>query len=90
VLPLALVLLGFSGAWMTHLRALRPYSSLLIALSLLALVFAWKPVFRPPAHCGASGIGGARPRRALRTAFVIISVFTATLLLMPCIAPLFY
>jgi mercuric ion transport protein len=90
VLPLVLVLLGFSGAWMTHLRVLRPYSSLLIALSLLALVFAWKPVFRPTAHCGASGIVGARSRRALRTAFVIISAFTATLLLVPCIAPLFY
>jgi mercuric ion transport protein len=90
VLPLVLVLLGFSGAWMIHLRAMRPYSSALIAISALALVFAWRPVFRPAPRCATSGVVGARSRRALRTAFVVISVFTASLLVVPLIAPLFY
>jgi mercuric ion transport protein len=90
VLPLVLVLLGFSGAWMIHMRAIRPYSSVLIAISTLALVYAWKPVFCSAARCGTSGLVGARPRRVLRVVFVVISAFTATLLLVPLIAPLFY
>jgi len=90
VLPLILVLLGFSGAWMIHLHAMRPYSSILVAVSVLALVFAWKPVFRPAAYCRTSNVIGARTRRALRAMFVIVSAFTVTLMLVPLIAPLFY
>lgn len=90
LLPLILVLLGFSGAWMTHLRIMAPYSPLLIAASSLALLLAWKPVFRPTPSCPMHGVLGARRRSALRTAFVIISVLTATLLIVPAVAPLFY
>ena len=49
--PLLLVMLGFSGAWIGRLRVLEPYSPYFIAAALVAMVFAYRRIFRPKQVC---------------------------------------
>jgi hypothetical protein len=51
VLPLVLVLVGITGAWMVHLTALKPLAPYAIALTLGALGWAGWLLFRPAALC---------------------------------------
>ena len=92
VLPLALALLGISGAWISRLRWLEPYSTALIVLALAALgIAAWR-IFRPAADgaCNADGspcrIISVRARRW----FWLVALITLIPLLVPLVAPWFY
>ncbi len=49
--PLVLVALGFSGAWIGNLTVLEPYRPLFIGVALVALLFAWRRIFRPASAC---------------------------------------
>ena len=49
--PLVLVALGFSGAWIGNLTVLEPYLPLFIGVALVALLFAWRRIFRPASAC---------------------------------------
>ena len=49
VLPLALTLLGVSGAWMANLRALSPYQPYFLALSGLAIGYGFIKFIGSPA-----------------------------------------
>ena len=49
--PLLLVMLGFSGAWIGRLRVLEPYSPYFIAVALVAMVFAYRRIYRPTQAC---------------------------------------
>jgi len=40
LLPLAFVSIGLTGAWLGRLRVLQPFSSILVGISLAALVAA--------------------------------------------------
>jgi mercuric ion transport protein len=51
VVPLALVSLGISGAWLANLTALEPYRPLFVTLALAALVFAGWRLYGPAARC---------------------------------------
>lgn len=76
LLPLAFVSIGLTGAWLGRLRVLQPFSSILIGISLAALVAA---VYK--------GI----PKRPLyRGSFWAIAALTLILLLAPVIAPWLY
>ena len=44
--PLVLVLLGFSGAWMSNLAALEPYRPVFIGLARIALLVAYRRIYR--------------------------------------------
>jgi mercuric ion transport protein len=90
VLPLVLVLVGITGAWMVHLTALKPLAPYAIALTLGTLGWAGWLVFRPAAACAVTGPGCATTRPAMRKLFVGCAVFIALLLGFPLIAPLFY
>jgi mercuric ion transport protein len=90
VLPLVLVLVGITGAWMVHLTALKPLAPYAIALTLGALAWAGWLVFRPAAACAVDDPACATARPAMRKLFVGCAVFIALLLGFPLIAPLFY
>lgn len=90
VLPLALVLVGITGAWMANLQALKPVTPYAIALTLGALAWAGWLVFRPARACGSTDGACATTRPLLRRIFIACALFVALLLGFPLIAPLFY
>lgn len=95
VLPLVLVLVGVTGAWMVHLQALRPITPYAIAITAAALAWAGWLLFRPArvaaagAACDVDGVC-ATTRPVMRRAFIACAVGIALLLGFPLIAPLFY
>jgi mercuric ion transport protein len=93
VLPLVLAVVGVSGAWISQLRVLQPYSSCLIALAVAALGLAAWRIFRAPAKDAACDVQDAACRSKNETArrwFWLVAVFTLVPLLVPLLAPLFY
>jgi mercuric ion transport protein len=91
VLPLALVLAGITGAWMSNLAVLKPATPYFIGIAVGALAWAGYLVFRPVAVCSsADGVACATTRPVLRRVFVGCAVFISLLLLFPFIAPVFY
>lgn len=93
VAPLVLALVGISGAWISQLRRLEPYSPWLMSLAVVALaVAAWR-LYRPVANGSACEIGDpACPRvhRAARRWFLVVAVLTLIPILVPIAAPWFY
>lgn len=93
VLPLVLALVGISGAWISQLRVLQPYSSSLIGLAVGALGLAAWRIFRPQAGdaaCDAEGSACRSSNGVARRWFWLVAVFTLVPLLVPLLAPLFY
>ena len=90
VLPLALVLVGITGAWMVHLTALKPLAPYAIALTLAALGWAGWLLFRPAATCAIDDPACTTTRPAMRKVFIGCAVFIGVLLGFPLIAPVFY
>jgi mercuric ion transport protein len=76
LLPLALVSIGLTGAWLGRLRLLQPYSPFLLGISLAALI--------------AAAYNGIPKRPMYRAAYGAIAALTLILLLMPVIAPWLY
>lgn len=84
VVPLALVLLGISGAWVANLTALDPYRPWFTAATLLFLAAAYWTLYGPASRCRSDGTCVderllARRRRLLWISAVVI----ALLLLFP-------
>jgi len=94
VVPLLLALVGISGAWISRLHALQPYSKGLMVLAIAALGYAGWHIFRPrPATvtlCDADGAACYTTRGAVRRWFWLVVVLTLIPLLAPLIAPWFY
>jgi mercuric ion transport protein len=86
LLPLLLVSVGFSGAWLGNLRVLQPYSPILTGIAVIALVFAGQSL-RRPTSCRA---GSAASRSLYKAAFWLVAALTLTLLVTPLVAPWFY
>lgn len=89
--PLALVLLGVSGAWIGNLTALQPYSPYFATAALVALAFAGRQIFRPAAVCKPGEVCAVPAvRRAYKVLFWIVAALIALALAFPYYAPLFY
>jgi mercuric ion transport protein len=88
--PLLLVMAGASGAWMAHLQALEPFRPFTLAIALVALALAYRPVFRQPADC-ASGQPCAVPhvRRLHKALFWLVAVLAAVAFAYPYAIPFF-
>jgi len=89
VLPLVLVLVGITGAWMSTLVALKPVTPYAIAVTLAALAWSGWLLFKPARACDLDG-DCATTRPAMRRVFVGCALFIALLLSFPLFAPLFY
>ncbi len=92
VVPLLLVTLGVSGAWIGNLTALEPYKPYVAAvtLGLIGLGF-WRVYFRPKPACEDSSYC-ARPQsaRITKTALWIGAIITLLAITINWWAPLFY
>ena len=93
VLPLALALAGISGAWISQLRVMEPYSDGLLALAVGALAWAaWRIYGRSvqaETVCETDAV--CRPvSRTVCNWFWLVLVVTLVPLLVPLAAPLFY
>jgi mercuric ion transport protein len=93
VVPLVFAIVGISGAWISRLRVLEPYSTTLIALAAVALAFAASGLYRrgrDPATCGADLEACRRSTSAARRWFWLVAVLTLIPIVVPLVAPLFY
>lgn len=93
VLPLALTLLGVSGAWMANLRALAPYQPYFVGLAVLALGFGFYQVYWRPRRRCAEGDACARPlpnrmvKTGLWTGTVIVTIAVLFPVWFPIVVP---
>lgn len=89
--PLVLITLGISGAWISNLAALEPYRPWFIGAALLAIVFAWRRIYRPSGACQPGDICAVpQVRTAYKVVFWIVALLILTALAFPFVLPLFY
>ncbi len=89
--PLVLITLGFSGAWIGNLTALEPYRLIFIGAALVALLFAWRRIFRPVRACAPDDVCAApQVRTAYKVMFWIVAALVLIALVFPYLMPLFY
>jgi mercuric ion transport protein len=89
--PLALVMAGIGGAWISMLTQLEPLRPWLAGMTLLLLGFAGYRLYRQPAVCEPGQLC-AEPAVQKRQRFIFWLVVVPLLLLLafPWYAPLFY
>ena len=89
--PLALITVGFSGAWISNLTAIEPYRPVLIGAALVALFLAGRRIWAKAPAC-TSGQVCAVPtvRRGYRLLFGIVVALVIVALGFPLVAPWFY
>lgn len=89
--PLVLVLLGFSGAWIGNLTLLEPYRMHFLLAAFIALLLAYRQIWRPASAC-VPGQVCARPavRRSYRLLFWLVAALVVVAVVYPALAPLFY
>jgi mercuric ion transport protein len=91
VLPLLLVLVGITGAWMTSLTSLEPVTPIFTAIALGALAWAGYLIFRPATECATEdGEACARTKPVTKRIFIVCALFVALPLLFQLVAPYFY
>ena len=90
VLPLALVLLGVSGAWIGNLTALEPYTPLFAVVTLAMIATGLWHAYRQPAPCADGTCADPRRRTLTRIALWVGAVLVVVALTTRWWAPLFY
>lgn len=89
--PLLLVSLGFSGAWIGNLTALEPYRPLFICAAVVALLLAYRGIFRPARACEpGAACSVPRVKRAYKTIFWVVAVLIGIAVAYPYVLPHFY
>lgn len=89
--PLILVALGFSGAWIGNLTILEPYRPLFIGAALVAMVFAYRRIFRPAQACEPDEVCAVpKVRTTYKVIFWAVAALVLVALAFPFILPLFY
>lgn len=89
--PLILVSIGLSGAWIGQLARLEPLRPLFLMVSLIALIFAYRRIYRPAAACLPGEICAAPTvRRAYKAMFWIAVILVLIAFAFPYVAPWFY
>ena len=88
---MVLVALGFSGAWIGNLTVLEPYRPLFIGVALVALLFAWRRIFRPASACKPGEVCAIPQVRATyKLIFWIVAMLVLVALGFPYVVPFFY
>ena len=92
ILPLVLLFLGVSGAWIGNLTALQPFKPYFAAVALVFVGLGFRQVyFRPASDC-AEGTHCRRPRSSMivKSALWLATLLVAAALTVNWWAPLFY
>lgn len=89
--PLALVSLGFSGAWLGNFKMFEPFRPLFLSAAAIALFVAWRRIYRPAVACKA-GVVCAAPqvRSVYKALFWGVAALIAASTIFPYVLPLFY
>jgi mercuric ion transport protein len=88
--PLLLISLGIGGAWIGNLTVLEPYRPLFIGAALVALLFAWRRIFRPATACKpGEACAIPRVRNSYKLLFWVVTALVLVALGFPYILPLF-
>lgn len=89
--PLLLVALGFSGAWIGDLRSLEPYRPVFIGVALVAMVVAYRSIFRPREACRPGEVC-ALPQvsHLYKNLFWVVAALVCVALAFPYVLPWFY
>lgn len=90
IAPLVLVLVGVSGAWIGNLAGLEPYQPYFMAIAAVAMVIAWRKIWRAPACTDDRACAAPAVRRGQRIFFVAVAFLLLAVLGFPLIAPFFY
>ena len=91
VIPLVLVMLGVTGAWMVNLTALRPLTPWFTGIASAALLWSGYLIFRPATNLVSAGEAcDIHARKLTRRIYVVAALFAGLLLLFPLLAPIFY
>lgn len=89
--PLILVSIGLSGAWIGQLTRLEPFRPLFLLVSVAALLFAYRRVFRPVAACRPGDLCGVPAvRRGYKRVFWVVLALVLVAFGFPYVAPWFY
>lgn len=89
--PLVLVSIGLSGAWIGQLTRLEPFRPWLMAIAVIALVFAYRRIFRPTIACRPGEICATPSgRRTYRGLFWIVAALVLIAFGFPYVALWFY
>ncbi|MBS0200447.1 MAG: mercury transporter MerT [Proteobacteria bacterium] len=83
VVPLVLVLLGISGAWIANLTALEPWRPWFSGATLICLGWAGWSLYGPASRCATDGTCSDPVRLRRRRWFWIAAIGIALLLLFP-------
>ncbi|OGA46913.1 MAG: mercuric transport protein [Betaproteobacteria bacterium RIFCSPLOWO2_12_FULL_62_58] len=89
--PLVLVSLGLGGAWVSTLTVLEPYRWVFFGIAVLALIFAWRKIYRPVGQCEPGQVCAVpRARRAYKITLWVVAALVLSAFASPYFAPLFY
>jgi len=89
--PLVLVTIGFSGAWISNLTVIEPYRPFFIGAALLALLFAYRRIFRPTQACKPGEVCAIPQVGATyKVIFWIVAALVVVALAFPYVLPLFF
>jgi mercuric ion transport protein len=89
--PLVLILLGFSGAWISNLALLEPYRPVFIGVAFLALCLAGRRLYRSTKTCTAGEVCALpRVRILYKVTFWAVVALVLVALAFPYVLPLFY
>lgn len=85
VMPLILLMLGVTGAWISYLVALEPYQPIFISVALVALFFAYKNIFVRNDKCKTNDKFCAKIsiNKIYKVAFFLVSI----MILITIVAP---
>ena len=89
--PLALVTLGFGGAWAARLRWLEPWQPGFMGLTVLFLGIAFHRLYIKPRRCAPDEVCASRAvLRRQRLLFWLATAAATAMLTLPLYASLFY
>lgn len=89
--PLVLITLGISGAWIGNLAALEPFRPWFIGAALVAMVFAWRGIYRPAGACQPGDVCAVpQVRMAYKVVFWMVALLIVIAVAFPFVLPLFY
>ena len=89
--PLVRITVGVSGAWISNLTVLEPYQPFFVGAAVIALLLAWRRIWRPAAACEPGQVCAIpQVNRAYKALFWVVAALVVVALGFPFVAPWFY